>query len=282
MEEIHSPNDIFSLSVKIIAYISLLLLPLGAIAGPKSPTCSTSECHANIKNFTFLHGPVKANGCTVCHQLGEGHLNLPAKHPQLLAIPKGNSTCLVCHDDKSGAGFKTIHKPLQEQGCTTCHNPHGSNFPKLQKQKSVADLCLSCHKEMKTQAHAGHGPVLMENTSCLTCHGPHFSHEKKLLKAPENKLCFQCHNKEITVAGHVVSNIEKKTKEEFKHPPVAEGKCDSCHAVHGSAEKSFLKKPFATTDFSLCLECHKKDLAGASFTDSQTGFRNGNQNLHFF
>ncbi|HUA37448.1 MAG TPA: cytochrome c3 family protein [Candidatus Sulfopaludibacter sp.] len=102
--------------------------------------------------------------CYTCHADVRGQFNLPNHHP----VPEGRMTCSDCHDPHKGsilAGggtsllsenemclrchpaqqgpFVFEHEALRE-GCTTCHNPHGSVNPKLLVNRN-SNLCLKCH-----------------------------------------------------------------------------------------------------------------------------------------
>lgn len=102
--------------------------------------------------------------CYQCHADVRGQFNLPNHHP----VPEGRMTCSDCHDPHKGsilAGggtsllsenemclrchpaqqgpFVFEHAALRE-GCTTCHNPHGSVNPKLLVNRN-SNLCLKCH-----------------------------------------------------------------------------------------------------------------------------------------
>jgi predicted CXXCH cytochrome family protein len=55
--------------------------------------------------------------------------------------------CLKCHPAERGP-FVFEHQALRE-GCTTCHNPHGSINAKLLVDRD-ANLCLRCHFEQYT------------------------------------------------------------------------------------------------------------------------------------
>jgi predicted CXXCH cytochrome family protein len=102
--------------------------------------------------------------CYTCHADVRGQFNLPNHHP----VPEGRMTCSDCHDPHKGsilAGGGTAllsenemclrchpaqqgpfvfeHEALRE-GCTTCHNPHGSVNPKLLVNRN-SNLCLKCH-----------------------------------------------------------------------------------------------------------------------------------------
>ena len=102
--------------------------------------------------------------CYTCHADVRGQFNLPNHHP----VPEGRMACSDCHDPHKGsilAGggtsllsendmclrchpaqqgpFVFEHEALRE-GCTTCHNPHGSVNPKLLVNRN-SNLCLKCH-----------------------------------------------------------------------------------------------------------------------------------------
>jgi len=102
--------------------------------------------------------------CYTCHLDVRGQFNLPNHHP----VPEGRMKCTDCHDPHKGsinAGGGTSlltendmclrchpaqqgpyvfeHQALRE-GCTICHNPHGSVNPKLLANRN-SNLCLKCH-----------------------------------------------------------------------------------------------------------------------------------------
>ena len=47
-----------------------------------SISCVTSKCHSNIKKYKFLHGPVGAMQCTVCHQASDKQIKKHMKRPK--------------------------------------------------------------------------------------------------------------------------------------------------------------------------------------------------------
>jgi predicted CXXCH cytochrome family protein len=268
-----------------------LLLLLSAFATPPAysvpprPSCATASCHAEVKQHAHLHGPVVANGCTICHREGRGEKNLPAGHPHLAPIDKetiGATTCVVCHDDKAHTRLPFVHKPVAEKRCTECHDPHGSEHPRLLRAKTTAELCLTCHKDVKDAPHGGHAKILLEDRGCLQCHEPHFANHQKMLRAPQRELCLNCHGKDVTkTGGEILPSVLKQLEAGHAHKPAAEGKCSACHNQHGSDAARFLRKPFSPTDASLCLSCHEE--GRFSFpSSSETGFRNGDKNLHYF
>jgi len=63
-------------------------------------TCTTAECHPQVKDYKAVHGPVNVNACDACHKLTDA-----AKHTYELSRPK-NEICTFCHkmDSVSGMG----------------------------------------------------------------------------------------------------------------------------------------------------------------------------------
>lgn len=122
-----------------------------------------ARCHA-ARDFRgkFTHAPVAADKCTLCH----------APHSSAYAgllVQSAAALCLSCHAEVAKrphliAGFSTQGHPLghekraqpamdplrpgQPFSCTSCHEPHRSEFARLVRfeSRSMTDTCQRCHR----------------------------------------------------------------------------------------------------------------------------------------
>ena len=205
--------------------------PTGAVS---REGCVTSQCHAEVKQFKVLHGPVNVNACDACHKpVNE------AQHTFELARNK-TETCTFCHQIDTH-NDPIIHKPLADGQCLSCHNPHGGNSNKFTRGTSMREMCASCHKDTLSDKTHVHGPVAAG--ACDSCHTSHSSKFGKLLPAKGRDLCLSCHNEMKTQMASV----------KFTHKAV-EGDCNDCHDPHASNFTMQIK----TDPLALCSNCHQK------------------------
>ena len=72
-------------------------------------------------------------------------IRTPAASPGFLQ-PNRVAVCLACHSDQAEQMKKKhLHQPAFEQGCATCHEPHGGDNAHLLRAANVNALCLECH-----------------------------------------------------------------------------------------------------------------------------------------
>ncbi|HLD73421.1 MAG TPA: cytochrome c3 family protein [Bdellovibrionota bacterium] len=275
-------------------FLVLFLWVPGLILGTEPPpnaktmnykTCSTSECHKNIKDKKIIHGPTEANGCYLCHTpiLGEHKYTL---------VKDSRKMCTSCHEDfetyttneKTGKPFITTElftfatHPIEfenkKMACLTCHNPHTSENKGLLRDINNRDmpkeLCVQCHKkELSKNKHP-----LVEKT-CFDCHSFHraklesslikhrMHQDKKTPSLQEASFCLACHK-----------NLKAKNIPQIKNMPdhpeilfsaVADFSGDPfklmCHVCHnpneGRKQDKFLTKQ--DTTMQLCATCHGKE-----------------------
>jgi predicted CXXCH cytochrome family protein len=249
--------------------------------------CNT--CHKDVTaDRKMIHGPAAAGACGSCH------VSHASQYPKLLT-GQGRDLCLSCHTEMKTqmTQVKFTHKAV-EQDCMSCHDAHASNFPKQIKQAPV-EMCTSCHEHEKirhdaTEARFKHSIVTKDN-ACLNCHTAHGGDLAKLMRTDPMKVCMKCHTDKIEVSKErtIPAIAEVLDPNTIKHGPIKDGNCGGCHNVHGSDIPKLLAKPYPETfyqgfgveKYDLCFSCHDKQLVLLQKTEGLTGFRNGNQNLHF-
>jgi predicted CXXCH cytochrome family protein len=107
--------------------------------------------------------------CFDCHADVRGKFNLPSHHP----VPEGRMTCSVCHPPHKGSahigggtgllskednclkchpeqrGPYVFEHEATREGCTTCHDSHGSVNAKMLTVRD-SNLCMKCHFQRLT------------------------------------------------------------------------------------------------------------------------------------
>jgi len=123
------------------------------IINPGKDPQACLQCHLEVQaEFHFpQHHPVlegKMN-CVQCHDPHGMDIMKPAGG---LAMARLNETCAQCHREQTRP-FVYEHPALRE-GCTVCHNPHGSINAKMLIAPD-ANLCLRCHAQVPGPAASG-------------------------------------------------------------------------------------------------------------------------------
>jgi predicted CXXCH cytochrome family protein len=242
--------------------------------------CGGSECHADKMEGKWVHGPVGARMCSICHTPTNER-----KH-EFELVAEREELCFACHDTSRDMMLEDyVHTPVAEGACVQCHDPHASEHRYTLKGEA-ASLCFQCHDKTKFEGSLVHEPVGTGNCNvchnphgspnpdqlrnepvalclgcheeqggaatarhphppvaqnCVACHQPHASTSSNLLDSPPPTLCANCH--ESTADVETVSH---------PHPPAASGACSGCHAVHGSE----YPRLFTTAPEQLCFTCH--------------------------
>ena len=86
------------------------------------------------------HHPLK-EGRMTCTTGHDPHGEDPKK-PKKLSVARLNDACAQCHREQTRPHVYE-HQAVRE-GCTTCHNIHGSINPKMLTERDNT-LCLKCH-----------------------------------------------------------------------------------------------------------------------------------------
>ncbi|MBI4890647.1 MAG: cytochrome c3 family protein [Acidobacteria bacterium] len=229
------------------------------------------KCHGPIAAAAArkVKHPAMEGGCDSCHvNHRDQKARAEAKGDHYLT-DKQPAVCGGCHDVAEKKLLDT-HKgqPFATAECSGCHNPHGSDQPKLiaemahspfdaracdschkppkdgkvvLNESSTSKLCFGCHADVEERlkkAKFQHTLLKSDDNSCADCHDPHASGRKFGLRKPVAELCSACH-----------SDLTDGKK--FVHKPVTES-CTACHNAHAS---DFEKNTHAAVN-DLCLGCH--------------------------
>ncbi len=232
------------------------------------------KCHSKLMKGSVAH-PAVSMGCAACHTAIDART---VPHKKTGTIARGLSAeqpdlCYGCHA-KEAFEKKVVH-PALAMGCTSCHNPHSSNTPKLLLSEAP-ELCFTCHDKALFNKKTVHAPVA--GGMCLTCHAPHSSNDVALLANSPYDLCVTCHS-EIPGKPHAVSGFSaashplgpkkarkrkarkdgpQETPHQLMDParPDRAFYCGSCHEPH-STESPRLFRFNAKSAMGLCSNCHK-------------------------
>ena len=123
----------------------------GTIMNPRKSPEACFTCHLDKRGEMSLPHthPVLAGrvSCVDCHDVHEGK----AVRGTGAALEASTATCLRCHTQQAGP-FTYAHGAIREEGCTACHNPHGTVNAKMLIARD-ANLCLRCHLAQLTPGY---------------------------------------------------------------------------------------------------------------------------------
>ncbi len=138
-----------------------------------------------------------------------------------------------------------------------------------------------CHEEIKENMESSEfkHDAMTKELACAECHRAHDNRFGGLLRKPAADLCFPCHDQ--------LQNQVETAK--FRHRPVADKSCLSCHVPHDSSYSKllFADYPSGTSSaydpakYAFCFSCHSEKIMRERYVTSDTDFRNGRLNLHY-
>jgi predicted CXXCH cytochrome family protein len=117
------------------------------IVNPGKDPSACFQCHLQTQAEFRLpqHHPV-VEGKMNCVQCHDPHGADIFKRSSGLAMARLNESCAQCHREQTRP-FVFEHEALRE-GCTVCHNPHGSINRKMLAENDL-NLCLRCHAQVQ-------------------------------------------------------------------------------------------------------------------------------------
>jgi DmsE family decaheme c-type cytochrome len=141
-----------------------------------NPPALCMQCHNEVASDfrkPYHHRVFEgAISCLDCHS-GHGRLNTAeARH----SAEGMSALCARCHADKHGPFvFEHLALTRSEEGCLTCHNPHGSVNNRMLVRGNVFQLCIQCHSEIGLSADPDLGVFTHDlsnprTQNCTVCH----------------------------------------------------------------------------------------------------------------
>ena len=143
------------------------------------------RCHDDAKSWfkkKVKHAPFKKRQCDKCHEFHEFERKLVLKR-------QGQALCLECHQGVKHRLQGTIHPPVAEGQCWSCHDPHSSNEEHLLRESEGGSPCFTCHPSIQFDLYMDHPHVPFYKRECVACHAPHSSTEPFFLKQRVDLLC---------------------------------------------------------------------------------------------
>lgn len=118
------------------------------IVNPGKDPASCFQCHLDIHmQFRLPNHHRVIEGIMNCVQCHDPHgPDIMRPEGSGLAFARLNESCGECHREQTRP-FIYEHEAMRE-GCTTCHNPHGTFNSKMLVQNDV-NLCLKCHAQIQ-------------------------------------------------------------------------------------------------------------------------------------
>ncbi|HEY7173135.1 MAG TPA: DmsE family decaheme c-type cytochrome [Vicinamibacterales bacterium] len=201
-------------------------------AAQKSAACLSCHNRGNHAGWEGSAHDRRDLSCSTCHSV-----HSPKSKERQLVQPTETQLCATCHRLQVTKTERAVaHMPVREgkMSCSSCHNPHGSisNVKNLKTGSSVAELCTSCHTEMRGPMLFEHAPV---RENCATCHDPHGSSNDRMLVVRMPMLCQRCH----IASRHPATLYDKDQITTNKSNRMFGRSCVNCHSdIHGSNHPS--------------------------------------------
>jgi len=159
-------------------------------------TVACADCHtSHAERDPVMNTATQADVCFDCHQQQRTQSMKPYSHPirqgkmdcgschsthgetaELQLVRQTlNNTCYDCHAETRGP-YLWEHAPVAED-CSTCHDPHGSNYAGLLTMRAPM-LCQSCHSQSghpslpqdERGLPSGTPSQYLLGQNCMNCH----------------------------------------------------------------------------------------------------------------
>jgi predicted CXXCH cytochrome family protein len=166
--------------------------------------------------------------------------------------------------------------------CNSCHDPHKEDADPitrkfLVKSNQASAVCLTCHQKIGwdtsahnlppdltedgryTQVQGAHtGYAGIRNNGCESCHRPHAPQvAQRLMKQPEEGVCFQCHDGSVATR-----NIKAEfTGKAYRHPALTTPSSHDAAEDPNSAAHPLPETSMGQARHAECADCHNSHAA---------------------
>jgi predicted CXXCH cytochrome family protein len=118
----------------------------GTIVNPAKSPEACFQCHLDKRSqFALPNAHQVMNGKMSCSDCHDPHAGNAIRGTGAATLEGETETCTKCHTAEKGP-FIFKHNAIKE-GCTACHQPHGSVNAKMLVARDN-NLCLRCHFEV--------------------------------------------------------------------------------------------------------------------------------------
>lgn len=220
----------------------------GPLAVGECTVCHSPHASDNVYQ---LKQP-KERLCVECHTAKEESMNVKYKHAPVL------EDCTQCHTPHSSDYDMFLTSDLKDH-CFDCHSDLGEMIDSKEYKHAPVeyDGCSACHN-----VHGSENPFMLYEFFPETFYN---DYEDGMYK-----LCFECHNVENIQTATTDSGTEFRNGTQNLHyfHVRLEGKgrsCKSCHEVHASSQPLHIraKVPFGTGGWQLPIRYTRTDNGGS-------------------
>jgi predicted CXXCH cytochrome family protein len=220
-----------------------------------APAERCTNCHAAKTAKRFTHPALLKNDCTSCHrpalsEVGKCKSRTATKWALVKTEP---DLCYGCH--KRMDQSKSVHTAVRQGSCLSCHDAHGSDFPK-QLTSAREKICFDCHElEPLLSKAVRHAPVA--EGRCLDCHDAHGSEQANSIVGAGTAFCQKCHDPKAPGGkGSAGAAYRIDLSKPVVHKPISQkNDCGACHELGHSGDNLKLVKKNVV---DLCYGCHER------------------------
>lgn len=181
-----------------------------------------SSCHGMKTSGKSVHSAIEL-GCGTCHDVVTDGKNTAVG----LKMSKAQ-LCFACHQ-KSGEEY--LHSPYAQGNCTSCHDPHSSDYP-VHLRAETNTVCLRCHAPQRFRNSTA------ASSDLLPGRGP-AAKDVSASDAPAETVSATTFDSALqAIHGSAESFLRMMSALPSARQPVL---CTSCHDPHSSSRSRLIR-----------------------------------------